>query len=374
MNKLWIKKGKIGLWIIGLILTGCGEKVPNLSESHEKWYTHANSISVLSKGIFWTPTLDHQEILRVNITKPGTETLNFTSEQGWEGMTIHRITEVNDRTLAVWMLPASESKEDSVANNGSSFPAVVAIWNRKIEKIERVMSVPLEAAVQGINAYVIDDNHIRRFILSQGEIINGAYITKFQNPGDVLKIAAVSGPRLIFQVSAEDDQKNPEQHVLNYLIWDDQSRVPWSQIKVTLNFPIVSGSIFMIGNYENKLFFQAETALGIVVFQADSNGIDSLSELGTNVKSNVCVSESGYYFFDSSQEKVGTTTNGISLILKQATQNELICTFENGITADISPVGGYLLAQIVMPEGQTEQWLIHPQTGEKRFLQRIWVN
>ena len=310
----------------------------------------------------------------MNITKPGTETLNFTSEQGWEGMTIHRITEVNDRTLAVWMLPASESKEDSVANNGSSFPAVVAIWNRKIEKIERVMSVPLEAAVQGINAYVIDDNHIRRFILSQGEIINGAYITKFQNPGDVLKIAAVSGPRLIFQVSAEDDQKNPEQHVLNYLIWDDQSRVPWSQIKVTLNFPIVSGSIFMIGNYENKLFFQAETASGIVVFQADTNGIDSLSELGTNVKSNVCVSESGYYFFDSSQEKAGTTTNGISLILKQATQNELICTFENGITADISPVGGYLLAQIVMPEGQTEQWLIHPQTGEKRFLQRIWVN
>ena len=54
MNKLWIKKGKIGLWIIGLILTGCGEKVPNLSESHEKWYTHANSISVLSKGILDT--------------------------------------------------------------------------------------------------------------------------------------------------------------------------------------------------------------------------------------------------------------------------------------------------------------------------------
>ncbi len=54
---------------------------------------------------------------------------------------------------------------------------------------------------------------------------------------------------------------------------------------------------------------------------------------------------------------------------KQGAETVVISEFQDGVSAEISPLGGYLLVQVQMENGQIQQFLIHPATKEKLCLQ-----
>ena len=374
------KRQKIGLRLIlsALLVSACAaEKVPVISESHECWYTDQNSDSILMDGVLWTPTLDHHAILRMNTITGESEIWDFASEQALGEIKIRRITVVNERYFAIWLTASSDStlpiaaKEFYFLEDESFIPAAVVIWDRSAGEIRDILKVPLGAVVHGINAYVITDNILRRIVLSQGFAINENSFWDRVEGGEKVEVVSAVDKRLILQVRAGNSEKETNSSEQRYWIWNFASRLPdqWIEISFIPDFGAERASVEYIGNRDNELFFQTQNETGTLVFQAGADGIGQIQELGSLANSQVCISETGYYYGTVLSAQSGTRAPGLLLMRKQGAETVVISEFQDGVSDEISPLGGYLLVQVQMENGQIQQFLIHPATKEKLCLQ-----